>query len=138
VIASALAVPTGALFTDEVVVAEVRLSYETLQQIKREGREASRQAAERLASRLEPLIWQEATRPPVDVSAGARPKAAPLTSRSLGGHRRGEQDAHGRTPATANRVAGLPRGGSDGARTDERLHMPGVVLAGDATQRSRA
>jgi hypothetical protein len=73
-IASALAIPTASLFTDEVVLAEVRLSEETLQEIKREGREASRQAAERIASRLEPLIWQEATRPPVDVSAGARPR----------------------------------------------------------------
>ena len=73
-IAQALNVPVAALFADEVVLAEVRLSNETLETVRREGREGCRQAAERLASRLEPLIWQEATRPPVDVSAGARPK----------------------------------------------------------------
>jgi hypothetical protein len=56
------------------VLAEVRVSDETIEQVRREGREASKEAAQRLASRLEPLIWQEATRPPVDVSAGARPK----------------------------------------------------------------
>jgi hypothetical protein len=45
-----------------------------MEQVRWEGREASRSAAERIALRLEPLIWQEATRPPVDVSAGARPR----------------------------------------------------------------
>ena len=51
-IAQALNVPVAALFTDEVVLAEVRLSDETLQEIKRQGREASGEAAERLSSRL--------------------------------------------------------------------------------------
>jgi hypothetical protein len=62
------------LFTDEVVLAEVRVSDETIKRVRREGREACKEAAERLASRLEPLIWQEATRKPVDISAGARPR----------------------------------------------------------------
>ena len=73
-IASALAVPVAALFAEEVVLAEVRLSHETLEQVRLEGRPACREAAERLASRLEPLIWQEATRKPVDIRPGARPK----------------------------------------------------------------
>jgi hypothetical protein len=72
-IPSALGVPTASLFTNEAVLAEVS-SAETLENVRREGRAACRQAADRLASRLETLIWQEATRPPVDVSSGARPK----------------------------------------------------------------
>jgi hypothetical protein len=64
----------AALFADEVVLAEVRVSDATIEQVRREGRPACREAAERLASRLEPLIWQETTRPPVDISAGARPR----------------------------------------------------------------
>ena len=47
---------------------------ETIAQVRREGRTACKQAAERLAGMLEPLIWQEATRRPVDISPGARPK----------------------------------------------------------------
>jgi hypothetical protein len=73
-IAQALNVPVAALFADDFVLAEVRVSDETMEQVRRDGREASKQAAERLASRLESLIWQEATRPPVDISAGARPR----------------------------------------------------------------
>jgi transcriptional regulator with XRE-family HTH domain len=73
-IAQALNVPVAALFADEVVLAEVRVSEETIEKVRREGRDASKQAAERLALRLEPLIWLEATRKPVDVSAGARPR----------------------------------------------------------------
>jgi hypothetical protein len=73
-IARALAVPVASLFTDEVVPAEVRVSDATIEQVRREGREASRSVAERIASRLEPIIWQAATRPPVDVSPGARPR----------------------------------------------------------------
>ena len=47
---------------------------ETIAQVRREGRTACKQAAERLAGMLEPLISQEATRKPVDISPGARPK----------------------------------------------------------------
>ena len=50
----------AALFADEFVLAEVRVSDATIEQVRREGRPACREAAERLASRLEPLIWQEA------------------------------------------------------------------------------
>lgn len=64
----------AALFADGVVVAEIRLSDETIQQVHREGQQACKKAAERIASMLEPLIWQEATRKPVDISPGARPK----------------------------------------------------------------
>jgi hypothetical protein len=54
-IASALGVPVAPLFTHEVVRAEVRVSEATIEQVRREGREASRQATERIASRLEPF-----------------------------------------------------------------------------------
>ena len=73
------------MFTDEVVLAEVRVSKETIEQVRREGRDASKEAAERLASRLEPLIWQEATLPPVDVSPGARPKRRRTRTEVLAG-----------------------------------------------------
>jgi hypothetical protein len=75
-IAQALNVPVAALFADDFVLAEVRVSDETMEQVRRDGREASKQAAERLASRLESLIWQEATRPPV----APRTEAFPLVS----------------------------------------------------------
>ena len=75
----------AALFTDEVVLAEVRVSKETIEQVRREGRDASKEVAERLASRLEPLIWQEATLPPVDVSPGARPKRRRTRTEVLAG-----------------------------------------------------
>jgi hypothetical protein len=64
----------ASLFTDEVALAEVRVSGATIEQVRRDGHKVSRSAAERIASRLEPLIWQEATRPPVDLSPGARPR----------------------------------------------------------------
>lgn len=73
-IASALGLPVAQLFTDDPVIAEVTLSPETLQRIKREGRPAAAETAQRLALMLEPLIWQEATRKPVDVSPGVRAK----------------------------------------------------------------
>ena len=44
------------------VLAKVRVSDETIQQVRREGQQACKEAAERIASRLEPLIWQEAMR----------------------------------------------------------------------------
>jgi hypothetical protein len=84
-IASALGVPTASLFTDAAVLAEIRVSDVTLGQIRREGRGACKAVAERLASLLEPLILQEATRPPVDVSPGARPKRRRTRAEVLAG-----------------------------------------------------
>jgi hypothetical protein len=55
-------VPVAALFADEVVLAEVRVSEATIEHVRHEGREACKEAAERLALRLERLIWQEAIR----------------------------------------------------------------------------
>jgi hypothetical protein len=75
----------ASLPTDEVVLAEVRVSDATIEQVRREGRPACREAAERLASRLEPLIWQEATRKPVDISPGARPKRRRTRAEVLAG-----------------------------------------------------
>ena len=73
-IARALGVPVAALFTDELVVAEVVVSAETVAAIRRDGRIASEAAARRIADQLEPLLWASATAPPVDVSPGRRPK----------------------------------------------------------------
>lgn len=73
-IAQALGVPVAALFTDELVVAEVVVSAETVAAIRREGRSAAKAAADRLAAQLEPAIYEAATRKPADTRAGARAK----------------------------------------------------------------
>jgi len=65
-IASALGVPIAQLFVDEPVLAEIRVSEATLELVRNEGRAASEAAAARIASQLEPLIFQAATRPKTD------------------------------------------------------------------------
>lgn len=66
--------PLASLLTDELVLAEIRISDETLERVKREGKPAAEEAARRIAQGLEALLLAEAGRPPVDVSPGARPK----------------------------------------------------------------
>lgn len=73
-IASALAVPVIALFTDQVAIADVVLMPETVARIRKEGRSAAAETAQRLAQQLEPAIYDAATRKPVDTRAGARAK----------------------------------------------------------------
>jgi transcriptional regulator with XRE-family HTH domain len=73
-IAAALNVPVAALFTDELVVAEIVVSQDTVRRIRSEGRGACQDVAERLASRLEPVLWAAVTKPPADIRPGARPK----------------------------------------------------------------
>jgi hypothetical protein len=72
--ARALQVPVALLLTDELVLAEIRVSDATLERVKREGRPAAQEAAQRIAARMEALLLAEASRPLVDVSPGARPK----------------------------------------------------------------
>lgn len=55
------------------MLAEVRLSDETIRRVCREGQQACTEAATRIAGMFEPLIWQ-ATRKLVDISLGTRPK----------------------------------------------------------------
>lgn len=73
-IARGLGVPVAALFTDELVVAEIVVSADTIARIRKEGRTASQDAARRLAAQLEPAVWAAVTRPAVDTRPGARPK----------------------------------------------------------------
>ena len=73
-IARALNVPVAALFTDELVVAEIVVSAETVARIRKDGREACGDVARRLAEQLEPAIWQVVTRPAADTRPGARAK----------------------------------------------------------------
>lgn len=98
-IAAAIGVPVAQLFTDDVVLAELRLSTETCAQVRSGGRGAEKAVAERIASSLEPLIWQAATRPAVDAKPGARPK--PRRSRV--------EKLSGVAQATAMRQAALER-----------------------------
>lgn len=72
--AQTLGCPVASLLTDELILAEVRVSPETLERVKREGQPAAREAAERIARGLEVLLLAEAGRPPLDLSPGARPK----------------------------------------------------------------
>ena len=91
-IASALGVPIAQLFTDELVLAEVRVSDETLERVRKDGRIVAGEAAERIAGQLEPLIWQAATRPPVDVSPGSRAAKKRMDRREiLAGVKRAEK-----------------------------------------------
>ncbi|MGD0713114.1 MAG: hypothetical protein ABSB24_02870 [Gaiellaceae bacterium] len=79
--------PVASLFRgDDDVLAEVVLSSATLEEIRRDGREAARSAAERLAAQLEPRIYEMATRKPVDARAGARPKPRRTRAEKLSGY----------------------------------------------------
>jgi len=69
-----LAVPVHSCFTDELVATEIRVSDETLERVKRQGRAAAREAAERIAENLEAVLLAEASKPPVDLAPGVRPK----------------------------------------------------------------
>lgn len=73
-IAAAIGVPVAQLFTDETIVAELRLSDATVAEVRAGGREAVPAVAGRIARSLEPLIWQAATTPEPDTRPGARPK----------------------------------------------------------------
>ena len=106
--ASALGVPVGRLLRDDCVVTEVVISEQTISDVRSNGRRASLEAAERLARQLEPLIYQEATRPPVDISAGARPK--PRRTR-------------------AQVLAGVRAAGEARVRADQRRAMSGGLVA---------
>jgi transcriptional regulator with XRE-family HTH domain len=73
-IAAALGVPIASLVVDELVLAEVRVSDETLERVKREGAPAADEAIARISANLKALLLAEASRPPVDLSPGARAK----------------------------------------------------------------
>jgi hypothetical protein len=72
--ARALQAPVACLLTDEFVLSEIRVSDETLGMVKRDGWPAANAAAERLSGNVAALLMAEASRPPVDLSPGARPK----------------------------------------------------------------
>lgn len=84
-IARALGVPVAALFTDELVVADVVVSAETVKAIRAGGREACQDVAKRLASQLEPVIWAAVTAPKVDTSPGRRAKRRRTRTEVLAG-----------------------------------------------------
>jgi hypothetical protein len=73
-IAAAIGVPIASLVVDELVLAEIRLSPETLERIRREGRPAAIAAIDRVRENLIALAIAEATRPARDFSPGARAK----------------------------------------------------------------
>lgn len=78
-----MGLPIAQLFTDELVLAEVRVSDETLERCRLEGREVAQEAALRIAGQLEPLIWEAATRKPVDVAPGARAAKKRMSRREV-------------------------------------------------------
>jgi hypothetical protein len=67
-------VPIASLLVDDLILAEIRLSQATLERIKREGRPAAIAAIAAINDNLVALALAEATRPPVDLSPGARAK----------------------------------------------------------------
>ncbi len=79
-IAAAYGCTLAELLVDEpagACVAEVWISAETIRDVRRGGRAAALEVAERMARRLEPLVWQAATgRMPraQDTPARARPR----------------------------------------------------------------
>lgn len=75
-IAAAMGIPIASLLVDELVLAEIRLSPETLERIKREGRPAAIAAVDRIRDNLIALALAEATRLPADISphAWAKPR----------------------------------------------------------------
>jgi DNA-binding XRE family transcriptional regulator len=84
-IARALGVPVAALFSDELVVADVVVSEATVRAIRAGGRDACADVAQRLAVQLEPLIWAAVTAPAVDTRPGARPKRRRTRAEVLAG-----------------------------------------------------
>lgn len=84
-IARALGVPVAALFSDELVVADVVISEATVKAIRAGGRDVCADVAQRLAGQLEPLIWAAVTAGPVDVSPGRRPKRRRTRAEVLAG-----------------------------------------------------
>lgn len=75
-IASALGIPIASLLVDDLVLTELRVSAETLEKVRREGRPAAIATAERLAAGVAELLLAEAGRPAIDTSpyAWARPR----------------------------------------------------------------
>jgi len=127
-LASALGVPVASLFTDELVVAEVRVSDDTLAEICRHGRPHSVVVSERIASRLEPLIWHAATRPPVDVSPGARPRRRRTRAEVLAGISEAGVMRETHLAAGRHRVA-VPQGRAPRSRTEVLLRAPAAELS---------
>lgn len=82
-----LGVPVASLLTDRLILAEVSVSDETLERVRREGAPAARAAAVRIAAQLEALLLAKASAPPVDVSPGARPKRRRTRAEVLAGTR---------------------------------------------------
>lgn len=90
-IARALGVPVAALFTDELVVADVVVSAETVKRIRAGGREVCQDVAQRLASQLEPVIWAAVTAPKVDTRPGTRAKRRRTRAEVLAGVKQADE-----------------------------------------------
>lgn len=86
-IAGALGAPIASLLVDELVLAEVRISEETLARVKREGRPAAAEVAVAIAGNLEALLVAEASREPVDLAPYARARPRRTREQVLAGKR---------------------------------------------------
>ncbi len=73
-IARGIGVPVAQLFTDELVLADVTVSKETLARVRKEGQPAADEVAARLAAALSALLVAAAERPRVTAPKGSRPK----------------------------------------------------------------
>jgi len=71
-IAAAIGCPVAQLFTDELVLAEVRASAETLERARAGGAPVAEEVGARIASGIAALLLAEASRPAMYTGPGAR------------------------------------------------------------------
>jgi hypothetical protein len=117
--ARALQAPVACLLTDEFVLSEIRVSDETLGMVKRDGWPAANAAAERLSGNVAALLMAEASRPPVDLSPGARPKRRRSREEILVGiaGAKASSSCSGREQASRSKASGLRTRGRDPRRS---------------------
>ena len=83
--AQALGLPVAQLFTDELVLAELRISEETLERVREHGARAAQEVVEGFVPALVARLLAEATRTPVSLEPGARPKQRRTRAQVLAG-----------------------------------------------------
>jgi transcriptional regulator with XRE-family HTH domain len=100
-LASAIGCPAASFLVDDVVLAELRVSPETLERVRSEGQPAADEVAARIAATLAPLLLAEATRPPVDLRPGARPRKRRDRAQVLAGVARAKERSAARAARDA-------------------------------------
>lgn len=105
-IAAALGIPVMSLLVDRFVLAELQVSDESLERVRREGRPAAAAIVAAIAPGLEAALLAEAGRPAIDLSPWARARPRRSREQVLAGsfhkaQRKLPQGAAQRPPAPA-------------------------------------